>query len=581
MDNVRDLTVVGLNLAHDSCVGWSQNAVIGFTWLSGCFSFVIIVVELNRKKLRVFPTNMPIIFATVALGFNLTLGIGPTLNFRQVSEFASDGTFRNICLAQAFLYQLSGAATLFWYFALTNIMYNIIVKNERVVDLQFKAKYYYVGGILIPFASAILPVIVGDVYGPRDRGFPLDAEGKHQGLECWLDDPYWQFSEMYLWVGIAAVWGTYRGFYIFLTLRKTTYKTERSREAGAMASKRGFTVLSTLKEHMMRQVAFLGLYVLFAIINIVYFSWTWSIAEQNPGSNDPCLLSLMYAVNTSLIGTYITCVFGATRENIKSARKVIRSFWRSGGGHTDGDDTTMTNESDLTNPLAPDDQLEDRRGDSESSASSSSRKKANNNMADLAADLEAGLEKIGQNNKSNSPKRKAQPATRNKVVSMQSSLARKESSTVTTHLGTKINAKLGIINSPAADCTSTFDDKAVSGMSVPPANHPLTAKLEAMRDRYTKNILTYVLERIEVLALDETIAMEFMDEIETQSHSLFDASVLESKYSTAGSVEDDYNSFFEGQDDDLLPTKDDIDERLRKAKAKFEEILRSKSVDRG
>jgi hypothetical protein len=75
---------------------------------------------------------------------------------------------------------------------------------------------------------------------------------------------------MYLWVGLAAVWGMYRGYQIFKVLRKTTYKTERNRDQGAMASRRGHTVLSTLKEHMFRQVAFLGFFCIFAFINILY-----------------------------------------------------------------------------------------------------------------------------------------------------------------------------------------------------------------------------------------------------------------------------------------------------------------------
>ena len=103
-----------------------------------------------------------------------------------------------------------------------------------------------------------------------------------------------------------------------------------------------------------------------------------------------------------------------------------------------------------------------------------------------------------------------------------------------------------------------------------------------------------MLERIDVLALDETIAMEFMDEIETESHTLFDSSVLESRFSTAPepgsvdaggartlSVDDPYRSYVEGDDEDLLPSKDDIDSRLAKTKQRFEEVVRTKSVDRG
>ena len=147
---------------------------------------------------------------------------------------------------------------------------------------------------------------------------------------------------------------------------------------------------------------------------------------------------------------------------------------------------------------------------------------------------------------------------------------------VTTHLGTAIDARLGIIKSPATNCASKFDPRAVSGTSVPPVDHPMTKKLEEMRDRYTCNVLEYVLERIDVLALDESIARRFMEEITTESHILFDSSVYESAV---------FRSTLGGDDTDMdvdvgdLPTEGDLDERLAKAKAKFEEVVRRESRD--
>ena len=42
----------------------------------------------------------------------------------------------------------------------------------------------------------------------------------------------------------------------------------------------------------------------------------------------PLPFGLMYAVNTSLIGTYISLVFGVTRENVKAAKYYYRK-WRN------------------------------------------------------------------------------------------------------------------------------------------------------------------------------------------------------------------------------------------------------------
>ena len=64
-----------------------------------------------------------------------------------------------------------------------------------------------------------------------------------------------------------------------------------------------------------------------------------------------------------------------------------------------------------------------------------------------------------------------------------------------------------------------------------------------------------------------------MEEITTESHILFDSSVYESKYrSTLGDETD-------GDLELDLPSEGDLDERLAKAKAKFEEVVRQESRD--
>ena len=246
--------------------------VTGFTWLSGVLCFLLIVTELNRKKFRNFPQNLPLIFASVALCFNLSLGIGPTVQFRQVKEFDESEFWHTVCLGQGFLYQFCGVATLFWYVSLTNLMYKIIAKNQRIAELRENQYKYYLAGFVVPTAIAVVPVIF-DAYGPRSGD-----------LECWLDDWHWQFACMYGGVGIAAFWGSYRSYFIVKVLRRTAYKTNRNRERGAMESKRGHTVMSTLKEHMIRQVAFVFLYVIFALINLVYFTWSSVARDASPGN---------------------------------------------------------------------------------------------------------------------------------------------------------------------------------------------------------------------------------------------------------------------------------------------------------
>ena len=151
--------------------------------------------------------------------------------------------FHNICKGQGFLWQFFAMSALFWYFAFTNIMYYIIVKKDKVPDLEKKKRKYYTIGFLIPFITSLVPLFF-DAYEPRTVGFP-DGDGS---LECWLNDPYWQLGTTIFWMILCMCWGGYRGYQIILTLRKTKYKTEKSREKGAMDGKRGYVLVAMMKE---------------------------------------------------------------------------------------------------------------------------------------------------------------------------------------------------------------------------------------------------------------------------------------------------------------------------------------------
>jgi len=76
-------------------------------------------------------------------------------------------------------------------------------------------------------------------------------------------------------------WGCYRGYSIIITLRKTKYKTERSREKGAMDGKRGHVLVAMMKEHMRRQIFLLAIFFLFSLINIAYYIWMWAHTDHS------------------------------------------------------------------------------------------------------------------------------------------------------------------------------------------------------------------------------------------------------------------------------------------------------------
>ncbi|GMH75037.1 hypothetical protein TrRE_jg2100, partial [Triparma retinervis] len=76
----------------------------------------------------------------------------------------------------------------------------------------------------------------------------------------------------------------------------------------------------------------------------------------------------------------------------------------------------------------------------------------------------------------------------------------------------------------------------------------------------------YVLDRISVLAFDEGLARSFMEAITTESHRLFGV-----EGGGGGESDDDYRDSEGGELN--LPTDEDLDERLRRAKERFEEIV--------
>lgn len=121
-----------------------------------------------------------------------------------------------------------------------------------------------------------------------------------------------------------------------------------------------------------------------------------------------------------------------------------------------------------------------------------------------------------------------------------------EARIVTTHIGTKINAGLGTIKSPVdpKGFRSAFDEKAVSGRSVPPKNHPVALKLQQQREEYTNRVLEFVLDRINNMSGlqdAQALASEFMSDIENESKVLFDESGL-----TGGEGESEWDD--EGSD---------------------------------
>jgi hypothetical protein len=226
-----------MNIFSSPCLHASQSIVSFFTTGSAFLSFLVVLIETNKSTRPAFPNNLALVFSLVGIGFNLTLGLGPVLDFRQIHEFKTDRMFHSFCIGQGFLFQFFATCSVFWYVAFTNIMHDIIVKRRRAKDVaQRKARVYFLA-VVLPLVSALIPLAAGK-YGPRYiRGSPETFEGS--GLECWLEDPFWQLAAMLVWLLAALLWCGYRGYQIVLVLKKTKFKTERTRSQGVMNNKRG------------------------------------------------------------------------------------------------------------------------------------------------------------------------------------------------------------------------------------------------------------------------------------------------------------------------------------------------------
>ena len=67
----------------DHCVEFARDAQRGLSAFSIGLEILLVVVEMNRQEVRLFPQNLPVIFAFIGLGFNSTLLIGPIMDYRQ------------------------------------------------------------------------------------------------------------------------------------------------------------------------------------------------------------------------------------------------------------------------------------------------------------------------------------------------------------------------------------------------------------------------------------------------------------------------------------------------------------------
>jgi hypothetical protein len=422
-------------------------------------------------------------------------------------------------------------------------MYRIIVKNMRISEVQLYKKKVYMASVILPLILSILPLIAGK-YGPRS--------GR---LECWIDDTGWQFGALYTWITIGIFWGGYRGIKVIYSLYNTTQKTRSSRGKGAMEGAHGKVIMSTLKEHMVRQVIFCFLYGIFAFTNVSYII----ILAIRTHDETPCDISLFYVTNTSLVGAYVSLLFALTRENVENLKRFVRTrfvffstLWccqrNPGAENYFADDPTSSSQKSTRATLAQRVKsiVMGGRGNTEALNKGASNPKLNTGVRRGARKEARG----DQNNVSpgggviGEEKKDDQSSEQGEKVG------------ITTHLGTKIDVTLGkAIIAPPINCESAFISNACSGSSMPPFDHPQAESIEAMRNAYTARVLTYVLDRIQTLAIDETIAKQFMSEIESQSYSLFD-----------DAIGDDVSESF------------DLDDALEMAKERFNSYL-NKSTD--
>jgi|NorSeaMetagenome_1021524.scaffolds.fasta_scaffold71416_1 hypothetical protein len=170
----------------------------------------------------------------------------------------------------------------------------------------------------------------------------------------------------------------------------------------------------------------------------------------------------MYAMNVALLGVTLFIVFGITHENIKGGVMLFRSvagivMLRS-SQEASNDSRYREDDDDVENGLR-----EALKGKVNEGRKGKRADRETNHSAPLAQELSGGL------------------SDRKGVVK--------------THLGTKIGVNLGGIKAPIEDCASAYNKYAVSGTSMPPKNHPMSAHLEVQREKYTKEVLSFVLQR--------------------------------------------------------------------------------------
>jgi len=322
-------------MAGPICQHTTRRLVSYLTFTSGLLVASLMGFEFFNQKHRTFPSNMPLVFATISFLFTCSLGAGPFVRESIDDAIANavdseDGWFwlNQICKAQAFFYQTLGFMLLTWYVMLTEILYQVIVLNVKLESLN--PRRYYVIGTVVPLFTGLMGAVVADGYGPRSGGF-----------ECWTDSPIMQFSLLYFWIFASMFFGVHRSYRIVWVLKKTNYKTKKnarrqlvksssstlSSSSAAAEDDRpappqstGPTPQSTrvgiLKEMMLRQVAFILVFIIFCVINLFYFGVSSGIRISKDGifgggmvedpengfwvddNDDPCALQLLYAVNS-------------------------------------------------------------------------------------------------------------------------------------------------------------------------------------------------------------------------------------------------------------------------------------------
>ena len=120
---------------------------------------------------------------------------------------------------------------------------------------------------------------------------------------------------------------------------------------------------------------------------------------------------------------------------------------------------------------------------------------------------------------------------------------------------------------------SAYEPNAVSGSSMPPKNHPVAPKLKQQRDEYTRKVLEYATQRVKNMpGIEKSFLESFMSEIEVDSRWTEE----EDLEGEEGEGEDEFCSEIY----DSAMSVEDLDARLKRAKAKFEEALQ-KQESRG